>query len=88
MRALTRVQGAVTAIAAAMGTWKGYNKGHKVGDVTYLAPYWLPLGHWLPFEMMGFFRGAIECMPRLPPFEPQESQALWDASEDLCAAYL
>jgi len=47
-------------VAAAMGTWKGRQEG-KLDDVTYLAPYFLPTGFWLPFEMMGPFTGSVCC---------------------------
>ncbi len=85
--ALTPAQGAVTTVAAAMGTWRGRVMG-KLSDVTYLAPYYLPKGFWLPFEMMGPFAGARSVRPRLPKDEPAESRALWDACEKLCAGYL
>jgi len=90
--ALTPSQGAITAIAAAMGTWRGgympRNAPATTADVTYLAPYWLPRGAWLPFEMMGPFIGAQAYLPRLPPDEPRESERLWDECQKLCSAYL
>jgi len=85
--ALTPAQGAVTTVAAAMGTWRGRVAG-KLSEVTYLVPYYLPKGFWLPFEMMGPFAGARSVLPRLPRDEPAESRALWDACEKLCAGYL
>ena len=85
--ALTPAQGAVTTVAAAMGTWKGRVAG-KLSEVTYLVPYYLPKGFWLPFEMMGPFAGALSASPRLPKNEPAESRALWDACEKLCTGYL
>ena len=39
--------------------------------VTYLAPYWLPRGIWLPFELMGPFIGAKRYVPRLPEVCPR-----------------
>ena len=39
--------------------------------VTYLAPYWLPRGVWLPFELMGPFIGATRYVPRLPEVCPR-----------------
>ena len=46
----------MTSVAAAMGSWKD----RDMKEVTYLAPYWLPRGVWLPFETMGPFRGALQ----------------------------
>ena len=48
----------MTSVAAAMGSWKD----RDMKEVTYLAPYWLPRGFWLPFETMGPFRGALQVL--------------------------
>ena len=72
-----------------MGTWRGRAPANATSaDVTYLAPYWMPRGVWLPFEVMGPFMGARAYLPRLPADEPGESKGLWDECQKLCSAYL